>query len=59
MRRRIIAGAAMASLMTPVLARSQGTGPGHAHAGQEQKIGSYEVELVVRGSEANLTILEA
>ena len=59
MRRRILVGAAMASLMTPALARSQGTGHGHAHTGQEQKIGSYEVELVVRGSEASLAISDA
>lgn len=32
---------------------------GHAHSGAEIKIGPYEVELQVRGSEATLIILDA
>lgn len=37
-------------------ARAQGGGHGHAHSGNEVKIGRHEVELVVRGSEATLLV---
>ena len=37
-------------------AHAQQPGRGHAHTGQEQKIGPYEVELAVRGGDATLAI---
>lgn len=59
MQRRTIARAVLAALSAPALARAQGASHGHAHTGQEQKIGPYEVELVVRGGEATLAISDA
>ncbi len=47
----ILAGAA------PATSWSQAAG-GHAHSGSEQKIGPYEVDLTVRGSEAALIIVD-
>ena len=57
-RRTMVAAATFLAISAPAVGRAQGaaTGHGHAHAGQEQKIGSFEVELVVRGSEATLAI---
>ena len=59
-RRTIVAVAASLGLSAPWAARAQGAGGGHGHAhtGQEQKIGPYEVELVVRGGEATLAITD-
>lgn len=57
MRRRPFALAALAILSAPGLSRAQG-GHGHAHTGQEQKVGAYEVGLVVRGGEATLAITD-
>jgi hypothetical protein len=60
MRRRaaiILATACAAAL--PAAARAQG-GHGHAHhGGQAQKIGRYEAELVVRGADMTLHVLDA
>ena len=60
MRRRTIAAMAAlaAAAWAPGATLAQGGGGhGHAHTGQEQKIGPYEVELVVRGGgEAILAI---
>ena len=65
MQRRIMISAAMAAAAAawiagapPPTARAQGAGGahGHAHTGQEQKIGPYEVELAVRGGDATLAI---
>ena len=57
-RRIMISSAALIAMAAPSSARAQGAGGahGHAHTGQEQKIGSYEVELAVRGGEATLAI---
>lgn len=56
-RRDIIA--VMTAFALPAAAWGQSAGGhGHAHSGQEQKIGPYEVELTVRGSDATLTILD-
>lgn len=59
-RRIMIAAAAFLALSVPDASRSQGAAGshGHAHTGQEQKIGPYEVELVVRRGEATLTLLD-
>lgn len=61
-RRRValMAAAAFLALAASEAVRAQGAagGHGHAHTGQEQKIGPYEAELTVRGSEATLTILD-
>ena len=43
-------------MLAPAPSWAQG-GHGHAHNGQEQKIGRYEVELVVRGAEATLLVI--
>lgn len=60
MQRRIMisAAAALIPVVAPSMARAQGAGGahGHAHTGQEQKIGPYEVDLAVRGGEATLAI---
>ena len=62
MQRRLILayGAAALTSLLPAAGQAQGAsgGHGHAHSGQEQKIGPYEVELTIRGSEATLTILD-
>ena len=51
--------AAFLAVLVPAAAWAQAAGGhGHVHSGQEQKIGPYEVELTVRGSEASLTILD-
>ena len=45
----------------PGTARAQGSGHGHTHAhhgGQAQKIGRYEAELVVRGADVTLHVLD-
>ncbi|WP_176849703.1 hypothetical protein [Belnapia rosea] len=47
--------------MAPILlwaasVRAQGSGHGHAHSGNEVKIGHHEVELTVRGTEATLLV---
>lgn len=59
-RRKLVLGMATVPLATSVeqIARAQGGGHGHAHSGQEMKIGPYEVELVVRGQEATLAIAD-
>jgi hypothetical protein len=57
-RRRLVTPAvllAMAAAPEPSWAQA---GHGHAHTGQEQKIGAYEVGLVVRGGEATLAITD-
>ena len=58
-RRTMFAATMCLAIPAPAVGRAQGgaTGHGHAHTGQEQKIGPYEVELVVRsGGEATLAI---
>jgi len=52
------AAAAWIAAVAPSTTRAQGPGGahGHAHTGQEQKIGHYEVELAVRGGDATLAI---
>ena len=55
MRRRFAIAAALIATAAPGASWAQG-GHGHAHTGQEQKIGGYEVELVVRGTEATLLL---
>ena len=55
MRRRSVTAAALLAMSAPGSSWAQG-GHGHAHTGQEQKIGRYEVELVVRGAEATLLV---
>ena len=57
MRRRSVAVAALIGLAAPGPSWAQG-GHGHAHTGQEQKIGRYELQLVVRGTEATLAIVD-
>ena len=54
------AAAAWIAAAPPSTAWAQGAGGahGHAHTGQEQKIGPYEVELAVRGGDATLEILD-
>lgn len=57
-RHRLVTAAvllAMAAAPAPSWAQA---GHGHAHTGQEQKIGAYEVGLVVRGGEATLAITD-
>ena len=51
-RRIMVAAAAYMAIFAPSATWAQGAsgGHGHAHTGQEQKIGRYEVELVVRGT---------
>lgn len=59
MQRRIMVAAAVSmAIFAPPATWAQGAsgGYGHAHTGQEQKIGRYEVELVVRGTEATLLV---
>ena len=56
MRRRTMTGLATFVVLAPSLAWAQGTGHGHAHSGNEVRIGRYEVELVVRGTEATLLV---
>lgn len=58
MQRRHLAilTAGMAVPMAPALAQQP---HGHAHQGQEVKIGNLEVELIVRANEATLVILDA
>jgi hypothetical protein len=60
-RRSILATTATAlAALLPATGQAQGasSGHGHVHAGQEQKIGPYEVELTVRGSDVVLTVLD-
>jgi nitrogen fixation protein FixH len=54
----MVAAAAFMGILVPAATWAQGAGGGHGHAhtGQEQKIGRYEVELVVRGTEATLLV---
>ncbi len=63
MRRRTMMTAAASAvtlgLPATVLAQGAAGGHGHAHSGAEVKIGPYEVELVVRGTQATLTITDA
>jgi hypothetical protein len=54
-RRRLATAAALLATSAPGPSWAQG-GHGHAHTGQEQKIGRYEVELVVRGADATLLV---
>ena len=60
MRRRSAIAAAAIGWFAPAASSwaqgGGGHGHGHAHTGQEQKIGRYEVELVVRGGEATLLV---
>ena len=58
MQRRTMFAAMSLAVSAPAMGRAQGgaSGHGHAHTGQEQKIGPYEVELAVKGSEATLAI---
>lgn len=58
MRRRTFGTAVLTTFAMPVLAQAQGVGHGQGHTGQEQKIGRYEVELTVRGTEATLAIVD-
>ena len=54
--RRLILTAALA--LTPALARAQAHSHGSPNGGQVPKIGSYEVELVVKGADARLYLLD-
>ena len=54
-RRRFVIAAALIAAAAPGASWAQG-GHGHAHTGQEQKIGAYEVALAVRSGEAILAI---
>lgn len=58
MRRRTMTGLAAAAVLAPALTWAQGAGHGHAHSGNEVKIGRHEVELVVRGGQATLSIVD-
>ncbi|MCB4825514.1 hypothetical protein [Roseicella aerolata] len=51
-------GLAAAAILVPALAWAQGAGHGHVHSGNEVKIGRHEVELVVRGGQATLSIVD-
>lgn len=53
---RMLLVAALA--LSPALARAQAHSHGAEHGGQVQKIGSYEAELVVKGSEVMLYVLD-
>ena len=55
-RRLFLAGGMVPLLAWTAGARAQGGGHGHAHSGNEVKIGRHEVELVVRGNEATLLV---
>lgn len=62
-RRGVLALLPVATLpaIQPGTARAQGSGHGHTHAhhgGQAQKIGRYEAELVVRGADVTLHVLD-
>jgi hypothetical protein len=54
-RRRFVIAAALTAGAAPGATWAQG-GHGHAHTGQEQRIGAYEVALLVRSAEAILAI---
>ncbi|SDD99432.1 hypothetical protein [Belnapia rosea] len=54
MRRRVLTASALTAILAPATLRAQNHG--HAHSGNEVKIGRHEVELVVRGTQATLTI---
>ena len=58
MRRRTMTGLAAAVALAPAQARAQVAGHGHAHSGNEIRIARYEVELVVRGGQATLSIVD-
>lgn len=53
-------GVLLAALLafTPAVALAQAHSHGSQHGGQIQKIGSYEAELVVKGSDAALYVLD-
>lgn len=53
---RMLLVAALA--LSPALALAQAHSHGAEHGGQVQKIGSYEAELVVKGSDAMLYVLD-
>ncbi len=44
--------------LAPVTGRAQGGGHGHAHSGNEVRIGRHEVGLEVRGGQATLSIVD-
>lgn len=54
--RRLILTAALA--LAPGLALAQAHSHGSSNGGQVQKIGAYEVELVVKGADARLYLLD-
>ena len=58
MRRRTMTGLATFVVLAPSLAWAQGAGHGHAHSGNEVRIGRHEVELVVRGGQATLSVVD-
>lgn len=60
MRRRSLAVLAAAAWLPaiPSLARAQGAHQHAQHGGQAQKIGRYEAELVVRGADVTLHVLD-
>ncbi|WP_431269261.1 hypothetical protein [Dankookia sp. P2] len=58
MRRRTMTGLVAATALAPTLAWGQAAGHGHAHSGNEVRIGRHEVELAVRGGQATLSIVD-
>lgn len=58
MQRRFLASLATCFVVSAAPAFAQQP-HGHAHQGQEVKIGNYEVELIVRANEATLVVLDA
>ena len=58
MRRRTMTSLAAMAALTPVLGWAQSGGHGHAHSGNEIKIGRHEVGLEVRGGQATLSIVD-
>ncbi|MBS7813620.1 hypothetical protein [Roseococcus pinisoli] len=61
-RRNLLAAATgLATLALPFAGQAQNAAGGHrhVHSGAEVRIGAFEAELVVRGSEATLTIVDA
>jgi hypothetical protein len=57
-RRAVITLFTACAAAFPAAARAQGHGHAH-HGGQAQKIGRYEAELVVRGADMTLHVLDA
>ena len=58
MQRRTMTGWVAMTSLVPALAWGQAGGHGHAHSGNEVKIGRHEVGLEVRGGQATLSIVD-